>query len=141
VSVHTGKRSADGISTITPAQQSSSSSIPEVNNDLARKRKKLIDDTDYSTKLEQLKHVSPWVPQFTPQVDESSLLSSRNIEEPLKRPLSPFSGQPLRSKDLISIQLIKESTDDVHSQNNKNSSTTSTVKYICPVSRYVYTII
>ena len=60
------------------------------------------------------------VPQFTPQA-ESTL-----IKMPSTRPSSPFSGQPLRAKDLIPIGLILESS---------GSNSNSTVKYLCPVSR------
>lgn len=84
-------------------------------------RRKLIDDTEQEIRLEELRKVSPWIPQFTPEAKESA------VAEPPKRPLSPFSGQPLRSKDLIPIHLIKEPV----------TSSTEGVKFICPVSRYV----
>ena len=84
-------------------------------------RKKLIDDTDISARLDELKKVSPWIPQFTPEAPAPVMKAP-----PPKRPPSPFSGAPLRSKDLISVQLVKEDSKDCSS---------SVVKYICPVSR------
>ncbi len=86
-------------------------------------RKKLIDDTERQKNIEELKRISPWVPQFTPEAKESTIV------EPPKRPPSPFSGRPLRAKDLVSINLVKESTgpDD-------------RVRFICPLSRYGYII-
>lgn len=96
--------------------------------DYGKKRRKLIDDTDRSVMLEELKHISPWAPQFTPNAQQQSAVS-----EPPKRPASPFSGRPLRSKDLIAITLPRE--------NNAESSSTSsgTVRFICPVSRKTIT--
>ena len=84
-------------------------------------RVKYIDDTDRKDKMEQLSKVCPWVPQFTPHAADAVKTA------PPKRPASPFSGRPLRSKDLIPIDLIKESS---------GSENSSIVKYLCPVSRY-----
>jgi hypothetical protein len=56
--------------------------------------------------------------QFTP-----SWNAEEQTEAPPKRPPSPFSGRPLRVKDLVPITLVPES-----SESNK---------YICPVSRCV----
>jgi hypothetical protein len=86
-------------------------------------RKRHIDDTDNVTKLAELKRVSPWITQFTPTA------AAHEISEPPRRPPSPFSGKGLRTKDLIPIDLRKEST--------AASSSSSTIKFICPVSRYV----
>lgn len=85
-------------------------------------RLKKFDDTDDTERRQKLSQSAPWVPQFTPQAQETVL------KEPPKRPPSPFSGRPLRSKDLVSIELVKES---------EGSADSSIVKYICPVSRYV----
>lgn len=84
-------------------------------------RKKYIDDTETEIRVAELQKVSPWVPQFTPAAEASK------AKEPPKRPASPFSGRPLRAKDLIPINLIRE-TDDP-------SANSSVVRYICPVSR------
>lgn len=89
-----------------------------VSTEQQRKRQKLIDETDRNVRLEQLKSVSPWVPQFTPSAERVIL------SEPPKRPPSPFSGVPLRSKDLISVDLVREDNPD-----------DSTVRFVCPVSR------
>eukprot|EP01040_Poterioochromonas_malhamensis_P002224 gene2224-2366_t len=104
-----GKRKADD----TPTENESSA-----------RRRKLIDETAYEIRLEQLKKVSPWIPQFTPEAKESL------IPEPPKRPLSPFSKQPLRSKDLIPIKLVRETTAE---------SLDTNVRYICPVTRKTIT--
>lgn len=93
-----------------------------VSTEQQRKRQKLIDETDRHVRLEQLKSVSPWVPQFTPSAERVIL------SEPPKRPPSPFSGAPLRSKDLISIDLVREDNPD-----------DSTVRFVCPVSRKTIT--
>eukprot|EP00598_Pedospumella_elongata_P006532 CAMPEP_0184973250 /NCGR_PEP_ID=MMETSP1098-20130426/5123_1 /TAXON_ID=89044 /ORGANISM="Spumella elongata, Strain CCAP 955/1" /LENGTH=292 /DNA_ID=CAMNT_0027495695 /DNA_START=25 /DNA_END=903 /DNA_ORIENTATION=- len=89
----------------------------------APSRAKFIDDTTNDEKKAQLSHSSPWVPQFIPHARDATLV------EPPKRPPSPFSGRPLRSKDLIPIDLIKEA----------DSTAGSVVKYLCPVSRKTIT--
>lgn len=86
-------------------------------------KKKLMDDTDHAEKLDQLKAVCPWIPLFTPNAEPTLL------KEPPKRPQSPYSQRPLRSKDLVPINLIRESTDE--------QSSTGSFKYVCPVSRCV----
>lgn len=83
-------------------------------------RLKKFDDTDDNERRAKLSQSAPWVPQFIPQAKEAEL------KEPPNRPPSPFSGRPLRSKDLIPVGLIKES---------EGSANNSTVKYLCPVSR------
>jgi hypothetical protein len=88
-------------------------------------RTKIIDDTAREEKIEQLNASCPWIPLFVPQAEDATLV------EPPKRPPSPFSGRPLRSKDLIPIDLIKE-TD--------GSGASSAVKYICPVTRYMWSL-
>jgi nitric oxide synthase-interacting protein len=88
-------------------------------------RKKKIDDTDAAVKKEELKRISPWVVDFTPSADDAE------IKEPPKRPSSPFSGRPLRAKDLIPVNLERESED--------SSGSSGTVRFICPVSRKTIT--
>ena len=111
--------SQDGVNGVVKRKfnDSSSGSV----NSYQQTRKKLIDDTETSEKMAQLRKVSPWIPQFTPHAKESE------IKEPPKRPPSPYSGRPLRSKDLIPINLIKEQSSPTSSE---------TTRYICPVSRY-----
>lgn len=84
-------------------------------------RKRVIDDTSKEDRMAELRRISPWVPQFTPSAPQSTLT------EPPKRPSSPFSGQPLRSKDLVPVTLVSESA----------GSSSSDIKFICPVSRFV----
>ena len=112
--------SSEGVGLI--GKRKSDDNSDTVENDQSSKRKRLIDETPTEIRLEQLKKVSPWIPQFTPEAKDSS------VPEPPKRPASPFSGQPLRSKDLISISLTKETS---------STGTDSTTRYICPVSRLV----
>lgn len=109
----------DGVKTTLKRKAEDSSNEP-VKGYIDRTRQKKIDDTDDSERRAQLSHSAPWAPQFTPQAKDAE------IKEPPKRPPSPFSGRPLRSKDLIPIDLIKE-TD--------GSASSSVVKYLCPVSR------
>ena len=63
-------------------------------------RKRMIDDTDAKTRLAELKHISPWIPQFTPSHEPTA------PSAPPARPTSPFSGRPLRAKDLIPVNLV-----------------------------------
>jgi hypothetical protein len=93
----------------------------EVSSEYLDQRKKIIDDTAKEVKVEALKKVSPWIPQFTPEAKATSL------KEPPKRPLSPFSNQPIRSKDLIPVTLIPESRE--------TTEVSGPVKFICPVTR------
>lgn len=108
------KETADGISSLGKRE------AEVIDDAFLAKRKKLIDETATEIRIEELKKVSPWIPQFTPEAKESS------IPEPPKRPLSPFSRQPLRSKDLISVNLIKEPGSE------------GNVRFLCPVSRYSF---
>jgi len=96
------------------------------NSEYWESRKRKIDDTDKETKLAELQRVSPWVPQFTPSAAPSL------IKEPPKRPLSPFSNRALRVKDLMPIDLIRESPEE---EDSKSGPT----RYICPVSRKTIT--
>lgn len=89
-------------------------------SDYETRRKKIIDDTDHDDKMEHLRKVSPWVPQFTPQARATLL------EEPPKRPPSPNTGRPLRTKDLIPIHLERDPG---------TTSSSHFVRYLCPVSR------
>jgi hypothetical protein len=84
-------------------------------------RKRKIDDRDDAIKLAELQQVCPWIPQFTPQADASGQKAP-----PPKRPSSPFSGLPLRAKDLIPVNLVKESNE---------SNQQSTVRYMCSLTR------
>jgi nitric oxide synthase-interacting protein len=84
-------------------------------------RKKIIDDTDAVQKKEQLRKISPWIVDFTPTAKDAE------IKMPPKRPSSPFSGQPIRTKDLIPVNLTRETSE--------NKGATGLVRFICPVSR------
>eukprot|EP01041_Mallomonas_annulata_P005384 gene5384-10771_t len=102
----------------------------EDNQSYMSSRKRIIDDTDRQTKLAELKQISPWVPQFTPEAKAS------DVKLPPKRPSSPMSGQPLRTKDLIPINLEREVTGSGESSSNGNAGA---VRFICPISRKTIT--
>lgn len=85
--------------------------------------KKKIDHTDKAIKLAALQKMSPWLPLYTPSAAPAA------IKEPPKRPLSPFSGRPIRTKDLIPVTLTKENETDGGAKQH----------FICPVSRKTIT--
>jgi len=93
-----------------------------------KSRQRLIDDADNETKLAELRQVAPWIPQFTPEAKETDL------KPPPRRPPSPMTGNPLRSKDLVPINLEREVTG---SEGSAGSS--GPVRFICPVSRKTIT--
>ena len=70
-------------------------------------RSKLIDDTDNEKKQVALKHANPFMPQFQPS---SSTITPKNTSK--QRPSSPMSGKPIRSKELISLNIEKETKND-----------------------------
>ena len=84
-------------------------------------RLRAVDDRDKQVKMAELQAVAPWIPQFTPQARASSL------PPPPKRPSSPFSGQPLRTKDLIPIDLKKDN-------DSATAGSSGHVRFVCPVS-------
>jgi len=92
----------------------------ELENSDLELRKKKIDEKERDIKMEELKKVNYWITQFTPSSDPAE------IKEPPKRPSSPFSGRPLRAKDLIPIELIRDSS----TYNNS-----SIVQFLCHVSK------
>ena len=92
----------------------------------------------------ELGKVAVWLPQFAPTAAKSA------IKEPLKRPLSPFSGHELRAKDLLPIDLVYESPTGTGIGSDSSSASSSasasisagsvgTKKFICPVSRKTIT--
>ena len=113
--------SEDGIDRIVKRK---ATTLEEQQTPQMSSRKRLIDDTDRETQMKQLKEINPWLPQFTPQAEESRL------KKPPKRPLSPMTSRPLRVSDLIPINMHRET------EAGSNSSETI-VKFICPVSRLV----
>ncbi len=63
---------------------------------------------------------------FTPEAES-------RMKAPPTRPQSPMTGRPIRSKELIPINLIEESRD------SESSDKSSSVRFICPVSRKTIT--
>jgi len=91
-------------------------------------RKRVIDDTSTDDKLEQLKKMCPWLVQFTPSAKASEM------KPPPKRPPSPFSGAPLKAKDLYTVDLRRE-----ENMEREDGGLEPTVHYLCPVSLKVIT--
>ena len=98
-------------------------------------RRKIIDDSTHDEKLVQLQKISPWIAQFTPSAKAS------DIRQPPKRPPSPFSGNPLRSKDLLPVSLMRDGSSASSSSSCSSSAGTSgtPVLYVCPVSQKTIT--
>eukprot|EP01036_Dinobryon_divergens_P025838 gene25838-34426_t len=117
--------SHEGVETIVARKDDRPRAAAADPADPLTKRRKLIDDTDASVKLRELSKVSPWVPQFTPHCS-----SAAPVSRPPQRPASPFSGRPLRSKDLLLLPLAREAS---------SSSGSSLVRFVCPVSRKTIT--
>ena len=86
-------------------------------------RKRVLDETDNSVKRARLKEVSPWIPMFTPEAEV-------HVKAPPKRPASPMSGRPIRSKDLIPINLTLEVASGA------SDPSSGATRFICPISRY-----
>lgn len=84
-------------------------------------RKRVIDDTSRGEHQQHLREVAPWLPSFTPTALPTA------IKAPSKRPASPMTGRPLKVSALIPIDMTRE-TDTTRGE---------TVKFICPVSRWV----
>ena len=84
-------------------------------------RLRAIDDRDKVVKVAELQAVAPWIPQFTPVAKASSL------PPPPKRATSPFSGQPLRAKDLIPIDLKRD-------DESAGAGSSGHIRFVCPVS-------
>lgn len=113
--------SAEGVATLVKRK----SSEIESNNSYMESRKRVIDDTSRDKKIKDLRQVAPWIPQFTPEAEASA------IKAPPKRPPSPMTGRPLKTSDLIPIQMTRESGGDAGSS--------GAVKFMCPVSRKTIT--
>lgn len=101
------------------------SSELDTNEYLESRKKVIADDKTREEEIEDLKRVSPWLAQYTPSAEPSK------IKIPPKRPSSPFSGQPLRTKDLIPLDLLKEDVS--------NGNDSSLVRYLCPISKKTIT--
>ncbi len=91
-------------------------------SDYMNTRQKIIDNSDKEQLRSDLQKVSPWIPQNTPSAAPTT------VKEPPKRPTSPFSGEPLRSKDLIPINIVQDPSS------NESSGPT---RFLCLVSRLV----
>lgn len=96
-------------------------------------RKRIIDETDNETKMNELRVINPWLPQFTPQAEQTKL------KKPPKRPPSPMTSRPLRVSDLIPINMHREVSNDGLNDSTTTTPEASSVKFICPVSRKTIT--
>ena len=68
-----------------------------------------------------LKRTSYWLSEYQPDYDKDEELVARG--PPPERPSSPMSGEPLKLKNLISLKLIKDESDD------------KDPRFVCAVSR------
>lgn len=116
----------EGGDSLVPTNNSKTAKPDKLQKAYQIARKNKIDDTEKEDIQNELSRISPWVPQFTPHAADATLSA------PPKRPSSPFSGQPLRAKDLIPIELIPES-------GKESDANSSVVRYLCPVSRKTIT--
>ena len=113
-------------------------------------RSRAIDETDKETALVELSKVSPWVAAFTPSAKATAL------QPPPRRPQSPFSGQPLRTKDLIPLgkgihmsrylsfghatttctnnNIYQQYLDLKRDDSSAGLGTAGSIKFVCPVS-------
>lgn len=114
------QRFIDSIEGVKTVAKRKASEIEEKQSYMST-RQKIIDDTDDQVKLAQLKQVAPWIPQFTPEAKESL------IKPPPRYPSSPMSGRPLRTKDLIPINMEREVSNAV-------GANPGPVRFMCPVS-------
>lgn len=88
-----------------------------------RKRKRDIDGSSKSDRVEALSKSSPWLPTFTPSLGEDN---GGGKSKKSKRAASPCTGLPIRAKDLIPLNLTR-------SGDGKDK------KYLCAVSKKVIT--
>jgi hypothetical protein len=113
----------EGVSTLVKRKMTSS----EDRNTYMESRKKHIDDTDRDVRMKDMGAVCPWIPQFTPQAEVT------RVKKPPKRPPSPMTSRPLKTSDLIPIDLLRE---DGSTSSDEVKASEGSVKFICPVSRY-----
>mmetsp|Transcript_13798 Transcript_13798/g.16714 ORF Transcript_13798/g.16714 Transcript_13798/m.16714 type:complete len:288 (+) Transcript_13798:67-930(+) len=64
-----------------------------------------IDTRSKAEKAAELKHSSPWLPEFTPEAQ------AKLLKKPRRRPPSPVTGKDLRLKDLYPVDLEPSGTD------------------------------
>ena len=72
----------------------------------------------------ELSRTSYWLPSFTPEAPQ------KKLAEPPRRPPSPMTGAPLRSKDLYKLDLRKAES----AKTSRNDHDGSDVRYLCHVS-------
>jgi nitric oxide synthase-interacting protein len=96
------------------------------------KRRRLIDDSTDEERHRALQKVSPWLPSSTPAAETALVVQGRSAANDSgtrkeERPLSPFSKTALRVKDLIPLNLQRDS-DEGRGQD-------TVVRYQCHVTR------
>jgi nitric oxide synthase-interacting protein len=118
----------------------------EHSNNLHTSLKRKINVEDKDVAKGKLLKMSYWLseaqPQYTIQAKKEDIIDQQQEMATATRPSSPFSGQPLRLKDLVPITLMRdtktEKEDDVAS-----SSSTTTIslligsKCLCAVSNKI----
>lgn len=79
----------------------------------------LIDDETQKKGNKRLKEISYWLSEAQPEYTEKDRVENIRKNVPKDRPDSPMSGNPLRLKDLVSIQLVREGDGDTTSGGGK----------------------
>jgi len=88
-----------------------------------------IDTESTDTLNKSLKRTSYWLSESQPQYTKEAKEEEIRNNPPPKRPPSPMSGRPLKLKDLIAIQLHRDSGDGGDTNRNDGVG-----RCICPVS-------
>jgi nitric oxide synthase-interacting protein len=94
------------------------------------KRRRLIDDSTDEERHKALQKVSPWLPLSTPVAETALVMRARSAADDgarEERPLSPFSKTPLRVKDLVPLNLLRDS--------DEGCGLSTVVRYQCHVTR------
>ena len=131
VIISSSSSSSNGIKRKEVASGGSGNGPVVVVSDELKKKAKLVDETSIEEKRANLKEVCPWIPQFTPAAPEAPIPK----EAILQRPASPCSGQPLRIKDLVPVNLVREA-GDAGPGSRRMDSNAATVRYLDPVTKY-----
>jgi nitric oxide synthase-interacting protein len=94
-----------------------------------------------------LEHVSYWLATSQPEKNKPSASGQfdyeREIQQlpppPPERPSSPMSGEPLKLKQLIPLNLVREGDEDGKSKKSGNKDSNTTGRILCAVSHKTIT--